>query len=220
MRAILVSIFLLAAISVQAAPWLRAEGTGFIAFDSITSIDETLIDPNHYNGLFLEYGLSASTTLILTGGVKHDQDGFVTLILRKPARRDAKTWALAYDLGIGADRIDKQFDRHLRLGASVGRGGLFQNNSGWFQIDAHSLLRSGQSPSLKIEATLGSKGRKDWLYLLQGTAEAADGTPWFVTLSPSLAIPLRSRQHIQIGLSASSLDGGRYGVQSSVWYRF
>lgn len=204
----------------HAGPWLRPSDEGFLAIDSFASTQPGLINANQYNSVYLEYGLHNRSTLGLSGGINHNNEGALTVYFSQPMGRTSINWPHTYNIGVGGTLEQSRVIPHLRLGASVGRGGLFANGKGWLQIDAHSLLTASRAPTIKVETTLGTRGGKDWLYLLPITVEKTADVPWFAGLSPSIAVPLRKRQHVLVGLTASTLDGGRYGLRSSVWYRF
>lgn len=218
MRTIWIITVLWMACSADAGPWLRPDGEGFMSVDSIGSVGRNQGDLTHHNGFFLEYGLSEGTTVGLKGGLNQDNDASLTLYQRKSLPIRSKGWVAAYDIGIGADLKGQKTNAHLRLGFAFGRGGLF--DIGWVHLDGVALLKPGKPPSLKLEATLGTKADKGRMYLMQGFAESIDGGAWEFTLSPSVAFPLRKKRHIQIGLTASTQDGGQIGLKSAVWYEF
>lgn len=218
MRTIWIIIVLAVACSAEAGPWLRPDGEGFMSADSIGSIGRDQGDLQLYSGVFVEYGVREDLTLGLTGGLNQNQDGNVTLYFRKPIQA-AGTWIMAYDIGLGTD-FGGPPEPHLRLGFSVGRGGLFRDQSGWAHIDTYLKVKAGSASDLKIEATLGKRGAKDWLYMMQFFASRLSSGSWRYEAAPSVAIPMRSNRHLQLGLSAANQNGGRYGLKFAIWREF
>lgn len=220
MRTIWIITVLAMACSANAGPWLRPDGEGFMPVDSIGSIGRDQGDLGLYSGIFVEYGQSEELTLGFSGGLDQLQNGFATAYLRRAIPPSNRNWRAAYDLGIGADFGPDRLEPHLRIGMSVGRGGLFRKQTGWTHVDSWLTVKSDSRPAWKVEATLGNRGAQDWLYLMQLFANKQGEDPWQFELAPSIAIPLKRPRHLQIGLSASTQDSGRYGIKVSIWRAF
>lgn len=219
MRTIWIISVLVMACSAEAGPWLRPDGDGFMSADSIGSVGRDQGDLQLYSGVFVEYGAHENLTLGLSGGLNQNAMGDVTVYFRKPIRLESQ-WVTAYDLGLGTEFGGTAPQPHLRIGFSVGRGGLFRDQSGWAYIDTTLKVKAGKANDLKIEATLGKRGSKDWLYLLQVFASHQKPAGWGYEIAPSVAIPMRSDRHLQLGVSASNQDGGRYGLKLAFWREF
>lgn len=220
MRTIWIITFLAMACSANAGPWLRPDGDGFMSLDSIGSIGRDQGDLSAYSGLFAEYGLSDITTFGFVGGIDQANNGNATAFLKWQGPAVSENWITAFDLGLGANFDADGSHPHLRIGTSLGRGGLFHTQRGWTQFDAFLLIGSGQQIRAKLEATLGTRGAKDWIYLLQLFAQSNTENGWDYELAQSIAVPLKRKRHLQIGLLANTQDGGRIGLKAALWHEF
>lgn len=220
MRTIWIILVLAMACSANAGPWLRPEGEGFMSADSFGSIGRDQGDLTMYSGIFLEYGLTNATTIGLSGGLDHLQNGNATVYFRKALPRPNSRWKMSYEIGLGGEYSPLRRTPHLRLGLSAGQGSLFKDASGWAHIDTWLTIRSDAAPTWKVEATLGKRGAKDWLYLLQVFSTQSSDTDWQFEIAPAIAVPLARKRHLQLGISASTQDRGRFGLKVSLWRAF
>ncbi|SHG53247.1 hypothetical protein [Cognatishimia maritima] len=225
MRTIWIIMFLLVPMSALPGPWLRPDGEGFMSVDSIGSVGRNQGDLWLYNGLFLEYGLSDRTTIGLTGGMDHLGDGSVTTYLRRALPINRAGWIASGDLGIGTsfslDQTTSQpSEPHLRLGVSIGRGGLWGNPGTWFALDSYALFEKRDKPMVKAEATLGHRTDSNWLWMVQLIAEIHQDDDPITTFAPSVAIPLKRKSHLQIGAMLSDEGEGRFGLKAALWRSF
>jgi len=216
MRILMLIAILMLAGPATAGAWLRAEGTGFLAYGSIYSEDGTL-DGNLYG----EYGVRPKLTL----GIKLDADmtagrmgngsGFV--FVRKPIPLKGRPFHLAYEVGIGSTFGDHS-DALLLTGLSYGRGITIAGRSGWLAIDGSVEWSLGDSTDTgKLDTTIGLN-LNDRVKVMAQVFHSQTETASSTTLAPSLVWqPKADKPSYQLGLEAKE---GTIAIKLGLWRTF
>ena len=205
------------ATSAAAGPWLRDEGTGFLAFSS-----ELHGSTNVEGGIYAEYGLRPNITL---GGKINVEmgplgigDQEILAFVRQPFGPKDKPWLAAYDLGLGYRRGNNTDETVAYIGVTVGRGFAWRGKNGWLTFDTSMEQPFGTASALyKIDSTLGISLHDHWKGMFQiFIAASEDDTD--ATLAPSVIwSPKNGKNSYQFGLE---LEEGRVSARLSLWRDF
>jgi hypothetical protein len=215
-------IFLLFTALILAGPaaggaWMRAEGTGFLAFSNVYSEVGTLD-----GGLYAEYGVRPNLTL----GIKVDANmiqgrvgaGTAFVFMRRPVPMIDRPFQLAYELGIGST-FGTDTEALMLTGLSYGRGTRIGQYRGWLAVDGSVewALGGNGSSTGKLDTTLGltlSDRFKVMMQVFHSQTDSASST----TLAPSLIWqPRPDASSYQFGLEN---EGGAVAVKFGVWRSF
>lgn len=199
-----------------AGAWLRAEGTGFLAYSSVLAEDGTLD-----GSLYAEYGLRPKLTL----GVKVDIDmtqgrmgnGTGFAFARKPIRTRDRPFQLAYEIGIGSTFGD-QSDMLVLTGLSYGRGIKIGERHGWLAVDGSvEWSLGGATDTGKLDTTLGLALNDKFKVMVQVFYSQTDSAST-TTLAPSLIWqPKPDRPSYQLGIKA---EEGALSLKLGMWRTF
>lgn len=216
MRLLLIAVLWCAAGMASAGAWMRAPGTGFLAF-STTHDDTGRTD----GALYAEYGLRPKLTL----GIKIDadmtrsigEDGTAYVFARRPIPTGERAFKLAYDVGLGHTFGDTS-GTVLRTGFSYGRGFKLSDRDGWIAVDAAVVwAEPGTDDTVKLDGTVGLALSDRFKVMLQvfGNRTGADSS---VTLAPSL-IWQRKEKAPSVVLGAETREG-TLALKIGVWRSF
>lgn len=219
MRYIWIILAIWFATAAQAGPWQRPVSTGFMSSSSTFTVSNHDLSLTYYSVLYVEYGLSKTTTLGFSGGLNEINKINGHAFLRRPIKTWESGWLLAYEIGLGGTYHLGASTPEVRLGLTLGRGITIRQRKGWFTFDT-SLTKSREDWNWTSETTLGVTARNKWKWIAQVTAEKSRYQPAHISVSPSVAFPLGKRAHLQVGLIGESRGGGRVGIKTSIWREF
>lgn len=209
----------LCAAAADAGAWLREQGTGFTA--TSTGVTDRL---DAQNSFYLEYGLTAKTTVGLDIDMKlsgQRQSGSGHVFARR-ALPLGGTGVWAYQIGLGAAFQDVAVTPLAKLGVSYGRGIKLGKHNGWLAVDSAAQWDFGTSVhSLKIDTTAGLtlNNRSKAMVQLFWTADSLGASS--ATLSPSYVYtPERGRFSYVVGVEAIQGRSERYGIKLGLWSDF
>jgi len=200
---------------VQAGPWLRAEGEGFVSY-SIMLVDAGSSDVSDgYATLYGEYGAAPNLSLGVDLGTDGDgfYSGFVFALL--PLSRERIKVALE----LGAGVIDGA--GAMRPGLSLGTGFTAMGRPGWASLDARSeiMARNGNA-ALSADLTLGIKPRPGTKVILQLQQGGPMHDPDYLRLAPSIVWEMKPGRHLEIGATAGLKNAEDYGIKLGFWHSF
>lgn len=216
MRLFTLIMALLMAGTAHAGAWLRAEGTGFLAYSTTFEEDGAL------NGSFYgEYGVRPKLTL----GLKADIDmtvgragnGSAFVFARKPIQTQDRPFRLAYEVGIGST-FGQSSDMLLLTGLSYGRGIKIAGKHGWFALDGSVEWSLGDGTDTgKLDTTVGLTLNDRFKVMVQVFHSLTD-TASTTTLAPSVIWQRKpDRPSYQIGLEA---EEGAVALKLGIWQTF
>lgn len=215
-KAVLVLILL--AGPAGARPWPRGAGESFLSFSA------TLETGAGHPGasLYLERGLSARTTLILSASRSRGGAPRAVVLLSRnlwPGR----DWRFGWSLGAGV----RDGDAAARAELSAGRGLRLLGQFGWLMAEARAVATPAQIDA-EIAATLGltlAQGTKIYSELfasaplLSLTGSAPSGRAE-LRAALSAAVPVARDTWLDIGLSLPLAGGGATRLKLGVWREF
>ncbi|MCR8827663.1 hypothetical protein [Pseudosulfitobacter koreensis] len=209
----------LCAASADAGAWLREQGTGFAA--TSTGVTDQF---NAQNGFYLEYGLTAGTTVGLDIDMRltqAGQSGSGHVFARRALPFGGKgVWA--YQIGLGAAFQDVAVTPLAKLGLSYGRGIKLGKYDGWLAVDSAAQWDFGTSVrSLKVDTTAGLTFNEHSKAMVQlfWTADSLGTSS--ATLTPSYVYtPERGRFSYVVGVEAIRGRSERYGIKLGLWSDF
>jgi hypothetical protein len=210
-------LFLALASTVDAGAWSRSKGEGF----TMTSIQVTapsLTKPaSYYYSNFSEFGLTESITFGADLGHSVSGESKLIVFLRHPILALKDKHHFAAELGVG--EIAGEFI--LRPGLFYGRGLAHHNSSGWLAIDVlfeHHVRH--QKTDFKADFTYGTTFSGGIKTILQMQSGRQAGDPKFFRFAPSLAIPMGSTTHLELGGSLNLIGEPEYGLKIGIWKDF
>lgn len=212
----LVLLMALAA-TANAGAWPRGKGNGF-SMTSVQATAHSLADPAHYYfSSYAEYGLTRKITL--GGDIGHSVSGESKLILflRHPVLTLNDKHHFAFELGAGVVANDAV----IRPGASYGSGFSRWGRSGWFAIDIlfeHHIAAG--STDFKADVTYGLNHPQGYKSIFQIQSGKQVGDPSFLRFAPSVAIPISSSSHLELGGTINMIGAANYGLKIGVWKKF
>lgn len=215
LRLALVAILL--ASQAFAGPWPR-EKKSIFAMTSYQVSAQDLSGPvdAYYSGYF-EYGLGNGLTLGADSGHSVSGDSkFVLFLRRSMALRDSGH-IFAAELGLGQIGTDAV----VRPGLSYGYGFSGARGSGWLSVDLLFEHHVGMDRTdAKADITYGRNHARGFKSIWQLQAGKQRGDPSFLRLAPSVAVPVGSRTHLELGTSTGLRGPSEYGLKIGVWHEF
>ena len=215
---IILAACLLVPAGAQAGAWLREKGEGFVSLSfGATRSSETT------NALYLEYGLSDSTTIGLDiSAFTNAQDvrnGFGNLFLRRNIGRTDGPHRLAYEVGVGGLWGNEMHLPTLKTGLSWGYG--FTERSGWVNVDLAYIYEPQEGESIaRVDGTLGLDFTDVTTGLLEFTLSRRKDDTYGAVL-PSLLIRPKGRSFdIKLGAEIPYNETERTAVKLGLWHRF
>jgi hypothetical protein len=206
--------------SALAGPWLREKGETFTAV-SVTStytLDTT-------SQTYLEYGLTAKTTLIgdiaLSRLHTGAEAGAVTASLKRALSPPDAATKWAYELGVGVSWNDMMRKPHLRSALSWGKGINWREKTDWATVEAATIWDLGAKQHVaKMDATLGLNLTPVTSAMVQVfTAFSQDYRT--TKISPSILLaPKDSAFSIQIGMESTMGDFESSAIKFGLWRKF
>lgn len=204
----------------QAGPWLREKGSSFTAVSfSATYFLETT------SQTYLEYGLTAKTTLIADIGMTRPQftpqSGQVTLSFRRALSAPDARMKWAYELGLGTAWLGEEILPHLRAGLSVGRGLEWGDKSGWVTVEAAAVWSVSAPLHVgKLDATLGMNFTDVTTAMVQIYSTHSAGKS-VASVAPSLVFkPAWSKFQFQIGSESELGNLADSALKVGLWRTF
>jgi len=186
--------------------------------DIYTSDSPQLTKPaSYYYSNFSEFGLTESITFGADLGHSVSGESKLIVFLRHPILALKDKHHFAAELGVG--EIAGEFI--LRPGLFYGRGLAHHNSSGWLAIDVlfehHVRL---QKTDFKADFTYGTTFSGGIKTILQMQSGRQAGDPKFLRFAPSLAIPMGSTTHLELGGSLNLIGEPEYGLKIGIWKEF
>ncbi len=209
----------LCAAPADAGAWLREKGEGFTA--TSTGMTDQF---DAQNGFYLEYGLTAKTTVGLDIDMKltpAGQSGTGHIFARRALPFGGKgVWA--YQIGLGVAFQEIAATPLAKLGLSYGRGITLGKYDGWLALDSAAQWDFGTSVhSLKIDTTAGLtfSDRSKAMMQMFWTVDSLGGTS--TTLSPSYVFtPKSGKFSYVVGVEATRSSVASYGIKLGLWSDF
>ena len=205
------------ATTANAGAWPRGKGNGF----SMTSLQATahnLADPaDYYFSSYAEFGLTDDITV--GGDIGHSVSGASKFIvfLRHPIFTLNDKHHFAFELGAGIVANDTV----VRPGVSYGSGFSRSSQSGWFAIDIlfeHHITT--RSTNFKADVTYGINHPRGYKSIYQLQSGKQVGDPNFLRFAPSVAIPISTSSHLEVGGTINMIGATNYGLKVGVWKKF
>lgn len=222
-------LLLLAARSVEAGAWPRAEGEVFVSTSyTLTTGARTLLaateDLRSYGSLYAEYGLTPGWTLGVDAGIGRGTDDRVTAalaFLRHPLwHSDGGQW-LAAALGLGTLEDAEGRQSRVRPGLDWGRGFESRWGGGWIGVESSLEWRLPTgNVAAKADFTAGLKPDERWMLILQLQSGHYPDAGTLVRLAPSAVRRLGPRSQLQLGLIAPVAGDDALGVTLATWFTF
>jgi len=206
--------------SVQAGPWLREKGSTFTA-NSVTGtyyLDTT-------SQTFIEYGLSAKTTLIADIGMVRPRfgpyAGYATLSMRRALSSPEARSKWAYEFGVGVGWVGAETLPHLRTALSWGRGITLGEKTGWMTAEAAVVWDLTYALHVtKLDATVGLNFTEKTSGMLQVYAANLADTS-IATIAPSLVFsPIYTKFRVQLGTETVLGQVANSALKISLWREF
>lgn len=213
----LIFLLLLMAGPLQAGPWLREKGAGFLSFSTIQKKAERLTDPLAYMSLYAEYGLRESLTLGLDLGGDDLGKYKAILFALRPIRTLGDQTRLTAEFGLGV--VNDNFV--LRPGVALGRGFQTFGKPGWLSLE----MRAEMTPELKsfelgTDLTLGLSPWERGKVIFQVQSGGTMADPDYLRVAPSFVYEIKPGRHLEIGATAGLKNTEKYGIKLGVWRSF
>lgn len=215
-----VLMLFLTALTASAGAWPQEKGQAFVSVTSNLSFPDIYMieaEPNMYQALYVEYGLTGKLTLGVDAGRSVAGKGKTVVFLRFPifAGRDKAKYAAELGIGKIAGRAV------LRPGMSFGRGYQIGKLSGWMSADAVAEIGvSNPRIDFKLDMTLGlnaNNGRKFMIQLQTGAPQDVDP---FARISTSIAQPWGKKRHVEMGVAVGLYNDVDVGFKMGIWQQF
>mgnify|MGYP006283281861 CR=1 FL=1 len=211
----------LTAPAVDAGPWMRGKGEGFLSFGGYTDISGLDRAGLHTDPtVFLEYGLTDRVTLGLdvyvdTGWDKRTAQVF----LRYPLRDGTDGWPVAANIGYGLrqNHAAGKVEQLARLGLSAGRGLA----SGWLSAEVAAIhaVDSGETEG-KLDLTWGHDFTDVWTGVLQLQTGRDAAGDFYAKAAPSAVYRLNEDTRVEIGVTEGLTGVAGTDLRIATWWDF
>ena len=207
--------------SAQAGPWMRAEGTQFLASSGTIAITkETGLLQQGFD-LYFEGGLRPNLTYGAEISTLSDSDTRIIGFLQKPIGTQEKPLKLTYQIGIGARQSNGIWSPILRGGLHFGKGFEHKWGAGWMTVAASLESDTSRDTTLaKLDTTFGLTPHKRLKTMLNLRLDKSTGGDLGVAIAPALAWQFKDTQHILIELEARKANTTRFGIKVGIWNTF
>lgn len=204
----------------HAGAWLREQGTGFASLSfGISQFSETT------NALYLEYGLSDSTTIGLDISAftnsQNVRNGLGTLFFRRALGSAQNRNKFAYEIGLGGLWGNDMQLPVVKTTLSWGTGFEQNGSTGWMTMDLSYVHepRMGQD-IIKLDGTLGLALNPMLTGLIQFTLSGQDDDA-YGAVEPSLLFRPKGRAFdIKIGAEIPYGETEKTALKLGLWRRF
>lgn len=219
-----------------AGPWPRGKGETFLSFAVEYS------DSRDYGGLYAEHGLTENLTLGLDLGTTSSDAQKAIAFARWPIGETAGPLRMSVQFGIGyAERwrtppfklVIKgggplpplpaprpKMRPVVQTGLSVGRGLELLGHNGWVTLDTSAEIDEDLASHFAADATLGLRGRKGHMVIVQLQTGATDAGDTWAKLAPSYVLELSASQHLEMGLVAGLAGDNDIAARLGLWQKF
>ena len=204
----------------HAGAWLREKGGGFVSLSfGATQFSETT------NALYIEYGLSDSTTIGLDISAFTNADkvrnGFGTLFVRRSIGLTDRPSKWAYEIGIGGLWGEETQRPAFKTGVSWGRGFEFKDRSGWVNVDGSFVYEPTLGEHItKLDTTLGMELGQVATGLLEITL-SNQNSDTFGAVEPSVLIrPKQSSFDFKFGAQIPFDEKEKTALKLGIWRTF
>jgi hypothetical protein len=219
-----------------AGPWPRDKGETFLSF----AIEYS--ESRDYGGLYAEHGLTEDLTLGLDLGTTSSDAKKAIAFARWPIGPTSAPLRMSVQLGIGyAERWrtppfklvikgggplpplpgpQPKMRPVVQTGFSVGRGLDLLGHNGWVTLDTRAEIDEDLASHYAADATLGLRGRKGHMVILQLQTGATDSGDTWAKLAPSYVLDLSGSQHLEMGFVAGLTGNNDVAARLGLWQRF
>ncbi|MDJ0627452.1 MAG: hypothetical protein QNJ44_04250 [Rhodobacter sp.] len=226
MRCLAIFVLCLVPALATAGAWPREQGKVFLSLshtlkgDPATMLTYGIVEES-YTAVYLEYGLTAKTTVGLDAGYADGGDYTVLVFARRPVGPGTGRNIFALKAGAGTARMGNRAQSVLMAGAHWGRGLNTLFGDGWLSLETglHYFTARGETAA-KADLTLGVKPGGKNKVMLQVQAGQYPGSDAYLRLVPSVATQLRKGLHVEMGAEAGLVGDDRIGLKLGTWLEF
>lgn len=220
-RLVLIILLLLTAAPGAAGPWLRPQGTGFLATSGTLRRNMGVVSGD--SAIWAEYGLLPWLTLGLDSNDRPGQGGHVLGFLRVPLGPERWPVRVAAELALGM-AYDTGGRRGMgRVTVAAGRGVETRFGPGWIAGQVTAEREQTGLPHLKLELTAGLAPTRGVRPMLQIELSRGQGQPPGWTVTPALTYAPKPGRVWVLGLEQRRAPGAltaRTGLKLALWTDF
>lgn len=203
-----------------AGAWPRGEGNVFLSFKNETTLD--LQTPASANALYVEYGLSAKTTLSAELRFPTDGSGNLTgyIAVNRLVGMISPSDPFALSARIGFRDLGDSTEYSISPGIHFGHGFETSLGNGWATLDGwlHRPLDGG-TPATQIDVQVGARISVNWMLMLSASRYKTD-TYEGTKFTPSMAIRIGDDRTIQFSYSEEYGDTPAKSLEAALWMEF
>ena len=208
---------------VWAGAWPREQGSTFLSFNTVVTspLDDFGNDLAGSSAVYLERGMRNDLTFGIDALMTSGNDYSAIAFLRRPVARSLDRHRIAVLAGAGVKVSGDDSDLILRLGAAWGRGITLGPVDGWAALDATADYLGDQGDiAVKADFTLGLKPTERLKLMVQLQAGDYPGSDPYLRVSPSLALQIDEKRHLELGFQVGLKNDDRAGLKLGTWLEF